>query len=328
MPSDDTQHGTGTLEWTRVIRSVRFEKIVPGTKAGTFVKSTTVKAVALALASYANVKTGRKVHPGIARLAADCEVGYNVASRVVAGLRDLGLIERTRRAVRRGARTDRLRADEYRLTLPEDLLERVTVPTPSDYLKIAARLARPHRTVAKTGLEPPNLTPTCAGLETAESGESNHVLAPQADESNPVLDRDLTPSRRAANLAMELAISTTSHSREDVSSDAAATRVGEAEPEDLNLDLDDGAHPPSLRVVTGGGKTTRAQPGLWPAAVPSPATVVRPVELQEPTPGELARAQLRAKLANRGRKPDAVDNDHSQLPAHPGTSKATRREAM
>jgi hypothetical protein len=122
---------------------------------------------------------------------------------------------------------------------------------------------------------------------------------------------------------------------EDLRTDLAATRVDAAESEDRNFEVV-GVETPALRVVNGGRRPSvklkngssaplaslaNVPRGLWPSLVPQ-------VELQDASPGERARAELRAKLANRGRKPDAVDNDHSQLPAHPGTSKATRREAM
>jgi hypothetical protein len=93
----------------------------------------------------------------------------------------------------------------------------------------------------------------------------------------------------------------------DLDLNLAATRVSPAESEDPNLDFDEG-RPPSLRVVKGGGKTTPAQPGLWPTAVPNPATVVAPVQADapcieiQPTPGEQARAELRTKLAQRPRR--------------------------
>lgn len=83
----------------------------------------TVKAVAFALALYAN-PDGRKVYPGIARLAVECELGPKVIKTSLKALRDAGLIAVVKAASRPGE------SSEYRLILAEDLLERIDVPTP------------------------------------------------------------------------------------------------------------------------------------------------------------------------------------------------------
>lgn len=101
-------------DWTDVVRRSRLGR--------------TTKAVALALATYADAD-GTRVFPGIARLAFDCELGYNVIQECMAKLRGFQLIELVRAGARRGD------SDEYRLTIPEDLMSRVAVPSPTQARK-------------------------------------------------------------------------------------------------------------------------------------------------------------------------------------------------
>lgn len=96
-------------DWVSVVRRARLGR--------------TVKAVAFALALYAN-SDGRKVYPGIARLAVECELGPKVIKQSLKALRDAGLIEVVHAASRPGE------SSEYRLMFAEDLLERIEVPTP------------------------------------------------------------------------------------------------------------------------------------------------------------------------------------------------------
>lgn len=72
------------------------------------------KFVALMLATYAD-RDGDNAHPGVDRLAADCEADERTIRRHLTRLLELGLIERTFSGSQAGRR--RL-ADCYRLTLP------------------------------------------------------------------------------------------------------------------------------------------------------------------------------------------------------------------
>lgn len=96
-------------DWVSVVRRARLGR--------------TVKAVAFALALYAN-SDGRNVYPGIARLSVECELGPKVIKQSLKALRDAGLIAVVRAASRPGE------SSEYRLVFAEDLLERIEVPTP------------------------------------------------------------------------------------------------------------------------------------------------------------------------------------------------------
>ncbi len=96
-------------DWVSVVRRARLGR--------------TVKAVAFALALYAN-SDGRNVYPGIARLSVECELGPKVIKQSLKALRDAGLIAVVHAASRAGE------SSEYRLVFAEDLLERIEVPTP------------------------------------------------------------------------------------------------------------------------------------------------------------------------------------------------------
>ncbi|GAA4259780.1 helix-turn-helix domain-containing protein [Dactylosporangium darangshiense] len=107
-------------QWTDVVRRARLGR--------------TTKAVALMMATYAD-NDGSRVFPGISRLAVDCELTYNVVQSALRTLRAAGLIEVVRKASRRG------QADEYRLILAANILDRVEVLTPAQVATAAADLA-------------------------------------------------------------------------------------------------------------------------------------------------------------------------------------------
>ncbi len=130
-------YGAKVNEWVDVVRRARLGR--------------TVKAVAMVTASYANAD-GTRVFPGIARLAVQCEIDYRTAQRALAVLRKAGLIEVVRRGARRSGK-----ADEYRLILAADLLERCHVPTPAAERVAIERMGEPrHRSTRHPRrVEPP-----------------------------------------------------------------------------------------------------------------------------------------------------------------------------
>ena len=288
----DEDCGATVRAWTDVIRRARLDALMTSGHKGRFIKGSTHKLVALTVASYSDAN-GQRVFPGIARVAADAEITYNVAERCIAGLRELGLIQLVRRAVRRAARSERERTDEYRLTLPPDLLEKISLPTPSDYLKVIARIARPHRSPAQTVVEPAGLSPSQRGLDTGPTEVSTTVTDMQTAVSTTVTGTDLPPSQCAAKVSRTLATSTTSHPERNLGFEAAAPHASEAESENPNFD-DAVTGPPSLHVVTGSARGTPAlQRGLWPAPVPA--------LMPTPTAGEIAIANVRRLLSDRKR---------------------------
>ena len=102
------------FEWERLIRRARI--------------GATTQHLALLLATYAN-RDGAKVHPGIARLATVSERDPKTVKRTLVKLRDLGLLERVFEASRNGRKNS---ADEYRLTMPADLIEHVAMLDPDE----------------------------------------------------------------------------------------------------------------------------------------------------------------------------------------------------
>jgi hypothetical protein len=137
MPDSSTELMPATVrEWTDILARVRLGKV---RAAGRNLTGATVKAVASRLASYAD-GNGTRVRPGIARLAVDLEVDYRTARLAVAYLRSIGLLGLVRPGGRRGA-------DEFRLTLPVDLLDRddLIVWSPSEQRAEIERLSDGHR---------------------------------------------------------------------------------------------------------------------------------------------------------------------------------------
>lgn len=77
--------------------------------------------------------------PGTARLSVACEMDYRTTKRCLAILRHLGLITAVRTARRRG------HADQYQLTIPADLLERLEVLSPADVEAEVERIRKSNR---------------------------------------------------------------------------------------------------------------------------------------------------------------------------------------
>lgn len=88
--------------------------------------SRTVHSVAMTMASYADYKTGRDIHPGIARLSVDCKLGYKVTKNAVAKLREVGLIELVTASPGPGF------SDDYRLIFHPDIHDRLVIRSPTE----------------------------------------------------------------------------------------------------------------------------------------------------------------------------------------------------
>lgn len=80
-----------------------------------------VKLVAAYVSQYAD-NEGRNTRPGVERLALETGHGTATVKRALKRLRDLGLLELVRSGSSQGRRG---KANEYRLAIPDDLLERV-----------------------------------------------------------------------------------------------------------------------------------------------------------------------------------------------------------
>ncbi|GAA1281838.1 hypothetical protein [Saccharothrix xinjiangensis] len=121
-------------EWVDVVSRLR---IPEGT--GKKVAARTVKGCAFRIAWWADGRDGTRVRPGTALIAVICEVDYQTAKRVVAVLRGLGLL--TLVSTSRGPAGGRTHvSDEYRLTIPADLLDRARVLSPNEIRAEAQRI--------------------------------------------------------------------------------------------------------------------------------------------------------------------------------------------
>ncbi|AYF30627.1 hypothetical protein CSH63_24920 [Micromonospora tulbaghiae] len=123
----------GRFEWEQIVLRARLGSLIQGNGRGTRggVSGAAFKAVALAWASHGELD-GTAIYPGDATLAVEAEVGVKVAQAVKRKMIEIGLTEKVRSRSRR-----QHRGDEYRLTLPTDLLDVVDVLTPAA-LKVAA----------------------------------------------------------------------------------------------------------------------------------------------------------------------------------------------
>jgi hypothetical protein len=128
-------------EWVEVIARTQFGTV---RLCGKNHASSRIKLVAGRLANYAD-SDGTRVRPGIARLAVDVNIDYRAARAIVAYLRDVGLLQLVRVGGRNGT-------DEYRLSLPVDLLERddFEVWSPSRHRLEIERLSESHRRLPRT----------------------------------------------------------------------------------------------------------------------------------------------------------------------------------
>lgn len=139
------------FEWERLIRRAQLDP--------------TTKYIALTLATYAN-GDGTRVKPGLARLMNVTGKSRATIGRALAQLRDLGFIEYTFQASRDGRKGT---ADEYRLTVPPDIIERIPMLDPEE----------DHVSPMSPGLSPTTSRPRDmgheTGLSTTSHGRANHV---------------------------------------------------------------------------------------------------------------------------------------------------------
>ena len=106
--------GIDPFTWRRIIRRCRL--------------GASTKLVAAVLADYAN-PDGSRIRPGNGRLVAVTELSDKTVRNALDRLRDFGLIERVFEGSKMGRRG---LADEYRLSIPADLLDRVEMLDPDE----------------------------------------------------------------------------------------------------------------------------------------------------------------------------------------------------
>lgn len=235
-------------DWTDILRRVRLGATVtvPGNTRG--VRGSTVRAVALMLATYADAD-GSRVFPGTARVAVACEIDYRTAKRCLASLRHLGLIVLVRPA------RQRHHADEYRLTIPTDLMERMAVLSPTEMeSEVEEMRANNRRGERPTGagrtrtLRVPD-APVEAPVDEPRTGAGSTPTGPRTGAgSTAVRVPECPPTHHYIDTR------TTHHSDEDLSTDVAGPRAVAAE-EDFDSEVV-GRRPPALRLIEGAlGKT-------------------------------------------------------------------------
>lgn len=102
----DSNQPIGRFEWERIVKRARMPK--------------GAKFLALILATFGASKDGSNVRPSVERLAREMEVSERTVNRSFVWLRENGWVTRVRRGNRWQGRTD-----EYRLTIPVDVLDRL-----------------------------------------------------------------------------------------------------------------------------------------------------------------------------------------------------------
>jgi hypothetical protein len=111
-PEQNVLQPCGRFEWERIVRRC--------------VIHPTTKFVGFVMAQYAR-SNGTSIRPGTKVVAAVCGMSERNAERHLKTLRSLGLIEKTT-----GGGGPNRRAASYRLTVPEDLLDRVEMLDPGE----------------------------------------------------------------------------------------------------------------------------------------------------------------------------------------------------
>jgi hypothetical protein len=142
------------FEWERIIRRCKLPR--------------TVKLIACVVAQYGNIR-GENIRPGLDLLAEDCDVDERTVRRALARLVELGLLER----LSHGGGPTR-KAATYRLTVPEDLLERVEVRPPEGRSPDTQMSGEPSPTGDET---PDTQESTVLPLQRAPGGENSGHFA-------------------------------------------------------------------------------------------------------------------------------------------------------
>lgn len=152
----------GRFDWERLVRRI--------------VMPTGHKLIALILATWAD-PNGSRVRPGLGLLAASTGVSERTARRVLGSLaRDWGLIDLVARG---GGRNGKGKTAEYRLTIPTDLLERLTLLGPDGLPDSPANYVASHSAVS------PDIQ-----VASDYDGGTESLATQVADQTNPAAPID------------------------------------------------------------------------------------------------------------------------------------------
>jgi hypothetical protein len=184
----DEIHGASRYEWERIVRRV----VMP---------TATVKAVALTLATYANAD-GTSIYPGNERLAAVTCAADKTVRRALEWLRAGFLIDRVREGSRNGRGGV---ADEYRLTIPSDLLTRHELLSPDETPVTMTGDRQEHRSPRPVPPVTVSRTPVTEDQNTGHGDRTPTHYQPLPDQDQrDDLVRDVSTEVRFAEIRAQL----------------------------------------------------------------------------------------------------------------------------
>lgn len=190
MVPDDELPYVRPQEWVTLLDRLRFNVGSGKKKLG----SKTIKGVAVRLAWHADYSYGTGVYPGLARTAVACEVDYDTVKKVFAVLRELRLLVLVKKSRGPQGRRRAEVADEYRLTIPPELLDHdlLVVLDPAEFEKEVAALREGKRGKRVAGVQHPPNSPVdnflplelqgCSTPATEQPGEKVAGVLPRAGE--------------------------------------------------------------------------------------------------------------------------------------------------
>lgn len=181
MSDDIPVRPVGTYDWVRTVSNIDFG----GSDGVKGVAGRTIKGVAFRLSYWAN-PDGTQVIAGPARISVICEVDYKTAKTVLGVLRKHGLLTVVRRGRGPTSHGGIRVGDEYRLTVPLDLPERLLVRS-EDQIKAAVEATKVANRRKDTGTARPRKSDDglegCYAPVTLPSGpEVTGAMVPRDDE--------------------------------------------------------------------------------------------------------------------------------------------------
>jgi DNA-binding transcriptional ArsR family regulator len=144
-----------------------------------------VKLVAAYVSQYAD-NEGRHTRPGVERLALETQTSPATVKRCLKKLRDVGLLDLVRSGSSQGRRG---KANEYRLAIPEDLLERVELVTEVNVDDTnrdhqVSRDPEPDEAMESTEQGSPD-EPCSGGTGLTDDTNRDHQVIPHQPETTP-----------------------------------------------------------------------------------------------------------------------------------------------